>query len=38
MQSVDTLSLPDGNVVIEKTKTQRVIFHGLLKKDKLIFR
>ncbi len=38
MQSVDTLFLPDGNVVIEKTKTQRVIFHGLLKKDKLIFR
>jgi hypothetical protein len=37
-QSIDTLSLPDGNVIIQKSTTQRVVFHGFLKKEKLIFR
>ncbi len=37
-QSIDTLSLPDGNVIIQKSTTQRVVFHGFLKKENLIFR
>jgi len=37
-QTIDTLSLPDGNVIIQKSITQRVVFHGYLKKEKLIFR
>lgn len=32
---VDTLSSPDGRVIVENTTTYTMVFHGFLKKEKL---
>jgi hypothetical protein len=36
-ESIDTLSFPEGNVIVQRSKSVRVIFHGFLKKEKLTF-